>query len=70
MRTVLSARIISMLNPRSDLPQLRRTDLFMDGLKLAADLWKAKFTVTQSGMFKANWLDSEGALREVIHLDW
>lgn len=64
LKSFLSSRIISSLNPRSDLHQLRRSDLFLDGLKLAVDLWRVKYTVTVSGMRRPFWSDEPAAIKE------
>ncbi|GAB7338016.1 hypothetical protein MBLNU457_4386t1 [Dothideomycetes sp. NU457] len=66
LRPVLSPRIIGLLNPKSEWPQLRRSDSLMDGLKLAVDLWRAKFNVTDSGMQRSYWLDDDQEIKQRI----
>ncbi|KAI9712487.1 MAG: hypothetical protein M1812_006903 [Candelaria pacifica] len=64
LKPLVPKRMRSYLNPNQDLSQFQKTRSFMDGLSQAKDLWKVKFNVTASGMRKANWAESEAALRD------
>jgi len=53
------------LHPKEDLIQFSRSEKFIDGLKLAVDLWRAKFRVVDSGMRKSQWADSPDEIKKV-----
>ncbi|KAK8217552.1 hypothetical protein M8818_001310 [Zalaria obscura] len=66
LRGVLSARTISMLHPDTDMIQFGRSESFINGLKLAVDLWQAKFKVTASGMRRPQWAETAEDIQDQI----
>lgn len=70
LRGVLSAKIIGLLNPKSN-TQLRQSESFLEGIKLAVDIWRAKFKITSFGLHRPKWAqpDELDTLREKIAED-
>lgn len=54
------------MNPDPDHNQLRRSDSFLDGLRLAVDVWRAKYQVTASGMVKPQWAENDADIAAQI----
>lgn len=67
LRTVLTAKNISFLNPDSRMIQFGRSESFTNGLKLAVDMWRVKFKVTASGVRRAHWADAPGEIQQQIN---
>lgn len=67
LRPVLPAKIVSFLNPDTRMIQFGRSESFLGGLKLAVDMWKVKFKITESGMRRARWVDSQEEIQQQIN---
>ncbi|EME50263.1 hypothetical protein DOTSEDRAFT_121742, partial [Dothistroma septosporum NZE10] len=55
LRPLLSANMMSYLNPKIHDTQFQRNRSFMDGLQQATDNFNAEYRVTGSGMIKPQW---------------
>lgn len=55
LRPLLSRKVVTFLNPRSEDSQFRQNEAFMDGLSQAAEVFRGEFKVTASGMRSAQW---------------
>lgn len=65
LKKALPARTISMLHPDANMIQFGRSESFLNGLKLAVDLWHVKFKVTASGMHRARWVEDQAGIEQV-----
>ncbi|KAF2149294.1 Rad4-domain-containing protein [Myriangium duriaei CBS 260.36] len=65
LRGVLGAKVIKLLHPDRNWVQLRQSDSFLEGMKLAVDIWRKKFKINASGLCKAKWVDDAGDLDEM-----
>ncbi|KAM3419435.1 hypothetical protein BST61_g5361 [Cercospora zeina] len=60
LRSLLSAKTISYLNPSQQQTQFQRNRSFMDGLDQAVDAFIAEFQVTRTGLSRPHWsIESE-----------
>ena len=57
LQQLLTPEIKRLLHPSSKHPQPRRVKAFLDGLKLAKNLWQTRWTITARGLSKAIWTD-------------
>ncbi|KAI9818807.1 MAG: hypothetical protein M1827_007627 [Pycnora praestabilis] len=64
LKSLLSKRTISYLNPGTDKSQFQGSRSFMDGLAQASDVWRLKFQVNARGMKRAVWADSAEVLEK------
>ena len=62
LKSTLTKKIISYLNPDESKSQFQRSRSFIDGLTQASDLFRANFKVTARGMSKPVWADSPETL--------
>ncbi|GAB7349224.1 hypothetical protein MBLNU459_g8388t1 [Dothideomycetes sp. NU459] len=68
LRPLLTPKIISFLNPDTRMIQFGRSESFLSGLKLAVDLWRARFKITESGMRRSNWVESPQEIQQQINV--
>ncbi|KAG8628738.1 hypothetical protein KVT40_002603 [Elsinoe batatas] len=59
LRRILSAKVVALLSPQSNQVQLRQSESFLEGLKLATDIWNAKYKVTTFGLHRPKWADPD-----------
>ncbi|KAF2227510.1 hypothetical protein BDZ85DRAFT_187797 [Elsinoe ampelina] len=59
LRRILSAKVVALLNPQSNLVQLRQSESFLEGLKLAMDIWNRKYKVITFGLHRPKWADPD-----------
>ncbi|KAF7197211.1 DNA repair protein rhp41 [Pseudocercospora fuligena] len=64
VRSVLSSKTVSYLNPKKNDTQFQRNRSFMDGLEQAMNAFNAEYRVTGSGLMKPHW-NIDGDLPEV-----
>ncbi|KAL7810022.1 hypothetical protein V8C44DRAFT_123326 [Trichoderma aethiopicum] len=57
LRPHLTDKMVQYLTPGTNLSQFGRTESLKNGLKLVADMWKAKFEITERGMRRALWAE-------------
>ncbi|KAK6418073.1 hypothetical protein LTR95_017250, partial [Oleoguttula sp. CCFEE 5521] len=55
LRKLVDKKMKSYLNPKSDFSQFQRNRSFMDGLSMAANVFRAHFQITTNGMRSASW---------------
>lgn len=55
LRSKLSKRTISYLNPKTNDSQFQRDRSFKDGLQQASEAFRGMFSITASGMHRARW---------------
>lgn len=55
LRSVLTDRIIGLLNPSHQKSQFDRSNSFISGLEEASKIWRGKFRITEEGMRKPHW---------------
>jgi xeroderma pigmentosum group C-complementing protein len=65
LRPLLTEKMLRALNPRSSLDQFARTDSLKRGLQEASAMFKAKYKITERGMRRALWPESEDDLKDV-----
>ncbi|KAJ2897563.1 hypothetical protein MKZ38_004548 [Zalerion maritima] len=63
LRPFLSDKIIKYLNPGRNLPQFGQYESLKNGIKMAGDLFHAKFHITERGMKRTLWAE------ELEHLE-
>lgn len=67
LRPLLSKKLVTFLNPRSENSQFRQNEAFMDGLNQAAEVFRGEFKVTASGMGSAHFTTgSENSVTQPI----
>ncbi|KXT17176.1 hypothetical protein AC579_332 [Pseudocercospora musae] len=64
VRSVLSSKTVSYLNPKQNDTQFQRNRSFMDGLEQAVSAFNAEYRVTGPGLMKPHW-NVDGGLPEV-----
>ncbi|EME89039.1 uncharacterized protein MYCFIDRAFT_193055 [Pseudocercospora fijiensis CIRAD86] len=64
VRSVLSSKTVSYLNPKQNDTQFQRNRSFMDGLEQAVNNFNAEYRVTGSGLMKPHW-NIDGDMPEV-----
>ena len=62
LKSVLTRKIISYLNPDESKSQFQRSRSFMDGLTQASDAFRVEFKTTARGLSKPMWADSAETL--------
>lgn len=62
LKSLLSSRMISYLNPDEDKSQFQRTRSFTDGLNQASEAFRERFKVIARGMSRPYWAESPEAL--------
>lgn len=62
LKSVLTQKIISYLNPDESKSQFQRSRSFMDGLTQASDAFRVEFKTTARGLSKPTWADSAETL--------
>ena len=62
LKSILTKKIISYLNPDEGNSQFQRSRSFMDGLTQASDAFRVEFKTTSRGMSKPIWADSAETL--------
>lgn len=65
LKSLLSSRMISYLNPDEDKSQFQRTRSFTDGLNQASEAFRERFKVIARGMSRPYWAESPEALAAV-----
>ncbi|QUC23731.1 uncharacterized protein UV8b_07972 [Ustilaginoidea virens] len=63
LRPLLTDKNIDLLNPGSHLPQFGQSESLKKGLKQAAEIWRAKFKITERGLRKSLWAEDPGQLQ-------
>ncbi|EXV05939.1 DNA repair protein Rad4 [Metarhizium robertsii] len=64
LRPHLTDKMVNYLNPGSHLPQFGQAESLKNGLRQAADVWKAKFEITERGLRRALWAEDAGQLQD------
>ena len=62
LKSILTKKTVSYLNPNDSQSQFQRSRSFMDGLTQASDAFRAEFKITARGMSKPVWADSPETL--------
>ena len=62
LKSILTKKTVSYLNPDEGNSQFQRSRSFMDGLTQASDAFRADFKITARGMSKPVWADSPETL--------
>ncbi|GAO17667.1 hypothetical protein UVI_02002270 [Ustilaginoidea virens] len=65
LRPLLTDKNIDLLNPGSHLPQFGQSESLKKGLKQAAEIWRAKFKITERGLRKSLWAEDPGQLQNI-----
>lgn len=60
----LTDKMVTYLNPGTDLSQFGRTESLKNGLKQAEGVWKTKFEVTERGIRRALWAEEPEHLQQ------
>lgn len=68
MKKLLTNKMITYLNPGSNLSQFGQTNSLKEGLKQLEAKFKTEYTITERGMRRALWADSEEHLKNVCSL--
>ncbi|KAI1170773.1 Rad4-domain-containing protein [Nemania sp. FL0916] len=63
LRPLLSQKMIKLLNPPSQLHQFGRANSLKEGLNLTNSMFKAKFRITERGIRRALWAETEEHLQ-------
>lgn len=61
----LTEKLVKYLNPGENLSQFGRTESLKNGLHQASEMFRIKFTITERGLRRALWADSEQQLQDV-----
>ena len=61
----LTDKMISYLNPGTNLSQFGRTESLKNGLKQVNAMWKTKFEITERGIRRALWAEEPEHLKDV-----
>lgn len=61
----LTDKMVTYLNPGTDLSQFGRTESLKNGLKQVEGVWKTKFEVTERGIRRALWAEEPEHLQQV-----
>ncbi|OAR02024.1 hypothetical protein LLEC1_01616 [Akanthomyces lecanii] len=64
LRPHLSDKTADYLTPGLHLPQFGQAESLKTGLKQAADMWRAKFEVTERGLRRARWAEDAAQLEQ------
>lgn len=65
LKSLLSSRMISYLNPDEDKTQFQRTRSLIDGLNQASKAFRERFEVIARGMSRPYWAENPEALAAV-----
>lgn len=65
LRRLLDKKMVTYLNPSTELPQFGQTNSLKEGLKMVETVFKTKFQITERGMRRALWADDEEHLQNV-----
>ena len=65
LKSLLTEKIVSYLNPDESQSQFQRSRSFMDGLSQASDVFRARFKITARGLSKPRWAGSSENLVQV-----
>jgi len=65
LRSIVSKRTVSYLNPHEDMSQFQKTRSLSDGLSQAIDAFKLAFTKTARGMGRSHWADNRDEIIKV-----
>ena len=65
LRPHLTDKVVSYLNPGTDLSQFGRTESLKNGLKQTDAMWKTKFEITERGLRRALWAEDVEHLKDV-----
>lgn len=68
LKSLLSNRTVSYLNPDENKSQFQRTRSFTDGLIQASEVFRQRFKVIARGMSRPYWAESPEALTAVGNL--
>ncbi|KAJ9151200.1 Rad4-domain-containing protein [Pleurostoma richardsiae] len=63
LRLLLTEKMITYLNPGENLSQFGRTESLKNGLKMASEMFRSKFLITERGLRRALWAEEEGHLQ-------
>ncbi|KAL1306140.1 hypothetical protein AAFC00_004252 [Neodothiora populina] len=66
LRGVLPLKVVGLMHPREDLIQYSRSESFINGLKIAVEIWESRFRVTENGMRRPQWADDPDTIRKQI----
>ncbi|KIH91251.1 xeroderma pigmentosum group C-complementing protein [Sporothrix brasiliensis 5110] len=64
LRPLLTAKMISYLNPDGHLSQFGQTESLKNGLQQVATMFKTRFRITERGMRRALWAESPEQLKD------
>jgi len=65
LRSIVSKRTVSYLNPHEDMSQFQKTRSLSDGLSQAIDAFKLAFTKTARGLGRSHWAGNRDEIVEV-----
>lgn len=65
LRRLLDKKMVTYLNPSTELPQFGQTNSLKEGLKMVETMFKTKYQITERGMRRALWADNEEHLQNV-----
>ena len=66
LRPLLTKKMVALLNPPSHWNQYGRAESIKEGLNLANTMFKTKYRVTERGMRRALWAETEEHLQNVL----
>lgn len=53
------------MSPDPSWPQLRQSNTFVEGIRMALELWTSRWKFTSQGIEKAQWYDNDRDMSEV-----
>lgn len=65
LRPLLTAKMISYLNPGGHLTQFGQTESLKNGIQQVSTMFKTRFNITERGMRRALWAESPEQLKDV-----
>ena len=65
LEPLLTGRVVKLLNPSASLTQFGRTESLKNGLQELRALFKVKFKITERGLRRALWAETEDQLKNV-----
>ncbi|KAH9907488.1 hypothetical protein F4778DRAFT_768995 [Xylariomycetidae sp. FL2044] len=63
LRSLLTKKMVTYLNPGTHLTQFGRTNSLKEGLQQVGSMFKTKFTITERGLSRALWAEKEEHLQ-------
>jgi xeroderma pigmentosum group C-complementing protein len=66
LRPLLTQKMVTQLNPASHLTQFGRANSLKEGLNLVNNMFKTKYRITERGMRRALWAETEAHLQDVL----